>query len=268
MSYQNNENVGTVGNILEQIDATLDSTENTQPTAAQIDSQVGGRAMRAVENIPEESDFQKSFKEGLGSRTKKKDVQVASNAPLKSLIPEIHQLLKQQVKHHNYNKDSFGENNTEVTKSITPRPRNLDQTDFLKKLAMKESSNNYRADNKKGYFGLIQLGQDRITDYNKNNDTKITTKQYLNSDAIQDKVNEWHIKDIDRAYYKYPDITKNMQLNSFRAVAHLGGINGALKYAKTKSLSPNNPNKYDPSDKFKSKLSDYDSIFFNAKGTQ
>ena len=271
MSYQNDENVRTVGNILEQIDATLNSTENTQPTAAQIDSQIGGRAMQAVENIPEESDFRKNIKKGLGSRTKNTEVQVASNAPKESLIPEIHQLLKQQVTHHKYNKDSFGNDNTEVTKSIRPRP-NLEHTDFLKKLAMRESSNNYRADSVKGYYGLIQLGKARLADYNEKNDTKYTTKQYLNSDTIQDTVNKWHIKDIDRAYYKNIDTTKDMPLDSFRAVAHLGGTTGALRYANTRHLAPHDVNKYDPSDKFKTKLSEYDLLFnprlSNTKGTK
>ena len=268
MSYQNSENPNTVGNILEQIESTLTSTENTQPSAEQIDRDVGGTAMRTLDNAPEVSAFREGIKKGLGSRKKKEDaeIKVASNAPITSLIPEIHQLLKEQVKQHNYNKNSFG---TDVAKSIRPQP-NLDHTDFLNKLATRESTNNYRANNKKGYFGLIQMGQGRLSDYNKNNDTEYTTKQYLNSDNIQDTVNKWHIKDIDRAYYEssyenYPNMD-TMTLDSFRAVAHLGGIKGAKKYVKTKKLGPNNPNKYNPADSNGTRLSDYDSIFFNPKG--
>ena len=52
--------------------------------------------LRKIEgNIP--IMFRKNIKKGLGSRTKNTEVQVASNAPKESLIPEIHQLLKQQV---------------------------------------------------------------------------------------------------------------------------------------------------------------------------
>ena len=272
MSYQNNENVGTVGNILEQIEATLESTSNIQPSAGEIDSMIRGKAMSTLDN----------------------DTLKPTNlSRITSFIPEIHQLLKGQIKHHNYTKESFtGEEikvtsnapvtslvpktqkddilSTTVDKSIRPRPF-LDSTDFLKKLAMKESTNNYRENSVKDAFGLIQMTKGRLDMYNKNNDTDYTTKQYLNSDTIQDTVNKWHINDIDRLYYEklnenYPNMN-TMTLDSFRAVAHLGGNDGALKYVKTKKLSPNNPNKYNPTDG-NTYLSDYDSLFFNPKGTK
>jgi len=297
MSYQNNENVGTVGNILEQIDATLESTANIQPGAGEIDSMIKGKAMSTLDNAPKKSDFRKDLKaKGLGSRTKKKDddkLKPTNLSRITSFIPEIHQLLKDQIKHHSYTKESFtGEEikvasnapvtslfpkvqkddalSTTVDKSIIPRPF-LDSTDFLKKLATKESTNNYRENSVKGAFGLIQMTKGRLDIYNKNNDTDYTTKQYLDSDSIQDTVNKWHINDIDRLYYEkrnenYPNMN-TMTLDSFRAVAHLGGNKGALKYVKTKKLSPNNPNKYNPTDG-NTYLSDYDSLFFNPKGTK
>lgn len=297
MSYQNNENVGTVDNILEQIDATLESTANIQPGEGEIDSMIRGKAMSTLDNAPEESAFRKDLKaKGLGSRTKNKDadnLKPTNLSRITSFIPEIHQLLKDQIKHHNYTKESFtGEeikvasnapvtslspkvqkNNTlstTVDKSIRPRPF-LDSTDFIKKLATKESTNNYRENSVKGAFGLIQMKKGRLDMYNKNNDTDYTTKQYLNSDTIQDTVNKWHINDIDRLYYEklnenYPNMN-TMTLDSFRAVAHLGGNNGALKYVKTKKLSPNNPNKYNPTDG-NTYLSDYDTMFKDSKGTK
>ena len=297
MSYQNNENVGTVGNILEQIDATLESTANIQPGAGEIDSMIKGKAMSTLDNAPKESAFRKDLKaKGLGSRTKKKDadnLKPTNLSRITSFIPEIHQLLKDQIKHHSYTKESFtGEEikvasnapvtslfpkvqkdntlSTTVDKSIRPRPF-LDSTDFIKKLATKESTNNYRENSVKGAFGLIQMKKGRLDMYNKNNDTDYTTKQYLDSDSIQDTVNKWHINDIDRLYYEkrnenYPNMN-TMTLDSFRAVAHLGGNKGALKYVKTKKLSPNNPNKYNPTDG-NTYLSDYDSLFFNPKGTK
>jgi len=297
MSYQNNENVGTVGNILEQIDATLESTANIQPGAGEIDSMIRGKAMSTLDNAPEESEFKRNLKsKGLGSREKKKKddkLKTTNLSRITSFIPEIHQLLKDQIKHHSYTKESFtGEEikvasnapvtslfpkvqkddalSTTVDKSIIPRPF-LDSTDFLKKLATKESTNNYRENSVKGAFGLIQMKKGRLDMYNKNNDTDYTTKQYLDSDSIQDTVNKWHINDIDRLYYEkrnenYPNMN-TMTLDSFRAVAHLGGNEGALKYVKTKKLNPNNPNKYNPTDG-NTYLSDYDSLFFNPKGTK
>tara|TARA_R110000765_G_scaffold287462_1_gene383890 strand:- start:79 stop:855 length:777 start_codon:yes stop_codon:yes gene_type:complete len=257
---------------------------------------IRGKAMSTLDNAPEESEFRRNMKKGLGSREKNKDddkLKPTNLSRITSFIPEIHQLLKGQIKHHNYTKESFtGEEikvasnapvtslvpktqkddilSTTVDKSIRPRPF-LDSTDFLKKLAMKESTNNYRENSVKDAFGLIQMTKGRLDMYNKNNDTDYTTKQYLNSDTIQDTVNKWHINDIDRLYYEklnenYPNMN-TMTLDSFRAVAHLGGNDGALKYVKTKKLSPNNPNKYNPTDG-NTYLSDYDSLFFNPKGTK
>ena len=297
MSYQNNENVGTVGNILEQIEATLESTANIQPGAGEIDSMIRGKAMSTLDNAPEESNFRKNLKRGLGSREKKKEddkLKSTNLSRITSFIPEIHQLLKGQIKHHNYTKESFtGEEikvasnapvtslfpnikkndtlSTTVDKSIRPRPF-LDSTDFLKKLAMKESTNNYRENSVKDAFGLIQMKKGRLDMYNKKNGTDYTTKQYLNSDTIQDTVNKWHINDIDRLYYekraeKYHPNMNKITLDSFRAVAHLGGNTGALKYVKTRHLAPHDVNKYNPTDG-NTYLSDYDLMFKNSKGTK
>lgn len=298
MSYQNNENVGTVGNILEQIEATLESTANIQPGAGEIDSMIRGKAMSTLDNAPEESNFRKDLKaKGLGSRTKKKDddkLKPTNLSRITSFIPEIHQLLKDQIKHHSYTKESFtGEEikvasnapvtslfpkvqkddalSTTVDKSIIPRPF-LDSTDFLKKLATKESTNNYRENSVKGAFGLIQMTKGRLDMYNKNNDTDYTTKQYLDSDSIQDTVNKWHINDIDRLYYekrseKYHPNMNKITLGSFRAVAHLGGNTGALEYVKTRHLAPHDVNKYNPTDG-NTYLSDYDIMFKDLKGTK
>ena len=300
MSYQNNENVGTVANILEHIEATLESTSNTQPGAEEINSMIKGRAMSTLDNAPKESAFRKDLKSkglGLGSRKKKKDddtLKPTNLSRITSFIPEIHQLLKDQIKHHNYTKESFtGQEikvasnapvtslstklnkdntlSTTVDKSIRPRPF-LDSTDFLKKLAMKESTNNYRENSVEGAFGLIQMTKGRLDMYNKKNDTDYTTKQYLDSDSIQDTVNKWHINDIDRLYYEkraeeyHPNMNK-ITLGSFRAVAHLGGNKGALEYVKTRHLAPHDVNKYNPTDG-NTYLSDYDLMFKNSKGTK
>ena len=288
MSYQNNENVGTVANILEQIQATIESTSNTQPGAEEIDSMIRGKAMSTLDNAPKESAFRKDLKaKGLGSRTKKKDadnLKPTNLSRITSFIPEIHQLLKDQIKHHSYTKESFtGEEikvasnapvtslSTTVDKSIIPRPF-LDSTDFLKKLATKESTNNYRENSVKDAFGLIQMKKGRLDMYNKKNGTDYTTKQYLNSDTIQDTVNKWHINDIDRLYYekrseKYHPNMNKITLGSFRAVAHLGGNKGALEYIKTRHLAPHDVNKYNPTDG-NTYLSDYDTMFKDSKGTK
>ena len=61
----------------------------------------------------------------------------------------------------------------------------------------------------------------------------------------------WHIQDIDNLYMENEI---KMPLNSFRAVAHLGGKTGALKYAKTRDLPFGHPDKYNPHDGGKKSL--------------
>ena len=118
---------------------------------------------------------------------------------------------------------------------------------FITRLAASESSNNYRAKNREGYVGLLQLGKKRLSDFNKANKTKFSMEEFRNSEDIQDRVNVWHIRDIDRVY---DEKNINIPRNAFRAVAHLGGINGAIKYVQTKG-------KYNPADSMGTRLSSY-----------
>mgnify|MGYP003118384618 CR=1 FL=1 len=126
---------------------------------------------------------------------------------------------------------------------------------FIEKLALKESSGNYQAEYKdsKGrrFVGLLNIGQRRLNDYNKEYDTNITLDKLKANNALQDKFNIWHIKNIDK---KYDERDRNMGRDSFRAVAHLGGKTGALKYFKTGG-------KYDEPDELGTKLSKYDRDF-------
>lgn len=160
----------------------------------------------------------------------------------------------QKVKNDNatlkksFSKDSIMETVTETpTKSSVAK----DIDPFLKKLAQSESSGDYSAENKEGYVGLLQIGKARLKDFNKANGTNFTMDKFKNSKSMQDRVNRWHISDIDRVYDE-----KGISINrdSFRAIAHLGGISGALKYIKTDG-------KYNPADSNNTKLSDYAAKF-------
>jgi len=133
----------------------------------------------------------------------------------------------------------------------------LDIDNFAKKLAQRESGGDSEAVNKEGYTGLLQFGPDRIADYNKANKTKITMEQFRYDKDLQMKVGRWHIKDLDRAYDKNKKAQEKLSRDAFRAVAHLGGINGAYKYVKTIDLPIGDPNKYNPEDSNGTMLSDY-----------
>ena len=134
--------------------------------------------------------------------------------------------------------------------------------EFLTELGMRESSGRYNVVNSKGYGGKYQAGNERLTDWKKDTGTEINFDSFVKSPAAQEKFALWHIQDIDNLYMENEI---KMPLNSFRAVAHLGGKTGALKYAKTRDLPFGHPDKYNPHDGGKKKigtyLSDYDTQF-------
>lgn len=141
----------------------------------------------------------------------------------------------------------------EPTASLSKQSEEISSTnvqDFISWLADKESkgAGGYRAENSEGYVGLLQFGQDRLDDFNNANGTEFTLKQFKNSNSIQDRVNKWHIRDIDKVYVSLED--PKVSLNAFRAMAHLGGIGGAKKHLATNGA-------YDPADSNGTRLSDY-----------
>jgi hypothetical protein len=97
--------------------------------------------------------------------------------------------------------------------------------------------------------GGYQFGDARLADYKKANKTKFTTEQFKNDPALQSKVFEWHISDIDKTIARIPGSDK-MSLDGLRAVAHLGGKNGMKRFVKSGGT-------YNPSDDFGTRLSDY-----------
>ena len=142
------------------------------------------------------------------------------------------------------------------------------QVGFLKKLKMMESSGRKDVVNSRGYMGLYQVGDDRLAEFKKGTGFKFTKKEFLAEGDLQESFAAWHIDDIDKLYNKN-NISSIMGRDSFRAVAHLGGKTGALKYAKTRHLPKGDPNKYNTHDGIKGKigtyLSEYDKKFDNTK---
>ena len=150
---------------------------------------------------------------------------------------------------------SLGVNNSDTIDARETR-------EFLTKLGMRESSGRYNVVNSGGYGGKYQAGNERLSDWRKATGTEIDFNSFVKSPAAQEKFALWHIQDIDNLYMENEI---KMPLNSFRAVAHLGGKTGALKYAKTRDLPFGHPDKYNPHDGGKKKigtyLSDYDTKF-------
>jgi len=112
------------------------------------------------------------------------------------------------------------------------------QSNFMKKLAMSESSNDYSAeitDNKgRRFVGKYQFGKVRLGDYKKATGESFTQDEFLADPALQDKVAIWHFKGIDKKIDSLGDLTKGYSRDGLRAVAHLGGLYGMEKWLKGK----------------------------------
>jgi len=125
---------------------------------------------------------------------------------------------------------------------------------FIQDLTMSESSGDSTADrtNKDGrrFAGLLQFGKDRLTDYKKATNTKFTQDQFVKDVSLQEKVALWHIKDIDKLIDKTKNKGKYTSRNGLRAVAHLGGRTGMIKFVKTQGSD-------NPADEEGTTLQDY-----------
>lgn len=98
--------------------------------------------------------------------------------------------------------------------------------------------------------GLFQFSEDRLTDYKKATGSSFTVEEFRNNPELQKQVFNWHIRDIDRLIDKNNLLEQGYTRNGLRAVAHLGGLTGMLRYARSRG-------EYNPQDKFGTSLSDY-----------
>ena len=131
--------------------------------------------------------------------------------------------------------------------------RNSSLGSFAAKLKQSESGGRddvqITIDDGRTMTGGYQFGDARLADYKKANKDNFSTEEFRNDASLQSKVFEWHINDIDKAISKLPGSDK-MSTDGLRAVAHLGGKGGMKKYVTTGG-------KYNPADKFGTRLSDY-----------
>ena len=146
--------------------------------------------------------------------------------------------------------------------------KGTDADKFIKELAKSESSGDYQNEysfiNEEGklerYVGLLQFGEDRLKKYKKEFNVDFTLDEFKNDNDLQDKVNLWHINDLDE---RYDQIDRNKTLDAgvtkdgFRAMAHLGGRTGAINFINTGG-------EYNPDDKLGTTLSRYNDKFGGA----
>ena len=127
-----------------------------------------------------------------------------------------------------------------------------------------KASNNYQNEyvDSKGrrFVGLLQFGQARLDDYNRENNTSITLDEFKFDNDLQDKINLWHINDIDDTFDSLDRqdlLDAGVTKDGFRAVAHLGGEGGAKEFVATRGG-------YDEDDELGTRLSDYNNRFGGA----
>lgn len=156
--------------------------------------------------------------------------------------------------------------------STTPLPSAGSQWASAVGLLKNESGGNYGAQNdavgsggKRGHFGALQFGQDRLADAKRAGviPQDMTPEQFRTSGKdVQDKVADWHFSDIDSQaqrmgldkFYGQTIGGVNINRDSVRGMAHLGGIGGVQRFITSGGKS-------NPADSNGTKLSDYGQRF-------
>lgn len=136
----------------------------------------------------------------------------------------------------------------------SPLPMQANALSFGERLGQSESGGNYGSVNSLGYTGKYQFGDARLSDFNRAMGTKYTLADLKANPALQEQAFKWHIADIDRAIDSNGLAESGYSRDALRAVAHLGGVGGMVKFVKSGG-------KYNPADDYGTSLSDYASKF-------
>ena len=128
------------------------------------------------------------------------------------------------------------------------------QLSFIDQLTQNESSGQSDAEitikDGRRFVGKLQFGEARLKDYQKATGSSFSQDDFKADTALQDKVADWHIKDIDKAIDALGINTDGYDRDGLRAVAHLGGKGGMKKFVLSKG-------EYDPSDDLGTSLKQY-----------
>ena len=128
------------------------------------------------------------------------------------------------------------------------------QLSFLDQLLTSESSGKADAEitikDGRRFVGKLQFGNARLQDYQNATGTTFTQDEFIKDTALQDKVAEWHIADLDKAIDALGDNAADYDRDGLRAVAHLGGKSGMKKFVRSKG-------EYNPADELGTSLRSY-----------
>ena len=140
----------------------------------------------------------------------------------------------------------------------TPTRSDDDLTNITLALIASESSGNpraeYVADDGSRYSGALQLGSQRLADANAALGTNYSQDDLINDQAIQNVVNDWHMRDLARQVDSFMaelgDEAANWSRNSLIAASHIGGVGGMKRHVRSGG-------EYDPQDALGTSVSDY-----------
>ena len=140
----------------------------------------------------------------------------------------------------------------------TPEP---EQLSFIDQLGQSESSGRSDAeitlDDGRRHVGRLQFGEARLKDYQNATGTNFSQDEFKDNIDLQERVEEWHIKDLAKAVDDLGDAAKDYSMEGLLAVGHLGGKSSIKKYVESKG-------KYNPSDQLGTSLNDYYNKFSGA----
>ena len=137
---------------------------------------------------------------------------------------------------------------------LTKKAPEPEQLSFLDQLEASESSGKADAEitikDGRRFVGKLQFGKARLQDYQNATGTTFTQDEFIKDTALQDKVAEWHIADLDKASDALGDAAADYDRDGLRAVAHLGGKSGMKKFVQSKG-------DYNPTDELGTSLQSY-----------
>ena len=148
----------------------------------------------------------------------------------------------------------------------TPTRGDDDLTNITLALIASESSGNpraeYVADDGSRYSGALQIGSQRLADVNAALGTNYSQDDLINDQAIQNTVNDWHMRDLARQVDSFMaelgDEAANWSRNSLIAASHIGGVAGMKRHVRSGG-------EYDPQDALGTSISDYVNRFRGSK---
>lgn len=136
--------------------------------------------------------------------------------------------------------------------------------DFADRLAQSESSgrSGVQISTRSGgreqtMTGLYQFSEDRLEDYKNQTGASFSVEDFRQDEDLQRDVFAWHMQDIDRVIDQNDFLDEGFDRDGLRAVAHLGGVTGMIRYARSNG-------EYNPEDEFGTSLSDYYNRFSNS----